>query len=86
MAFQGITAVEGEVKQLVELPGSAIIGTRVKAPFAINPEVFVLPMDNVLPTKVRNFQVPNSSMFSFRHREQALSHLYHPTLLMTFKP
>lgn len=53
MAFQGTVTPRGEVNQLLEIPGSAIIGTKIKAPFAINPEVYVLPMENVLPTKVR---------------------------------
>lgn len=52
MAFQGITAVRGAVEQLVEVDGSKLVGTKIKAPFAVNPEVYVLPMDNVLPTKV----------------------------------
>jgi leucyl-tRNA synthetase len=51
MAFQGITATPGQIEQLCELVGSQIIGTKVKAPFGINPEVYVLPMDNVLATK-----------------------------------
>ena len=51
MAFQGITAVRGQVNQLVEIDGSLLVGTKIKAPFSVNPEVYVLPMDNVLPTK-----------------------------------
>ncbi|CAK5271807.1 unnamed protein product [Mycena citricolor] len=51
MTFQGITKTRGEIDQLQELEGSAIVGTRIKAPFAINPEVYVLPMESVLPTK-----------------------------------
>jgi leucyl-tRNA synthetase len=54
MAFQGLTSERGAVHQLVEIHGSRLVGTRVKAPFAINPEVYVLPMENVLSTKVRN--------------------------------
>lgn len=53
MAFQGITAAKGEINKLLEIDGSRIIGTKIKAPFSINPEVYVLPMDNVLATKVR---------------------------------
>lgn len=52
MAFQGSTATYGQVDQLYEIEGSRIVGTKIKAPFAINPEVYVLPMDNVLATKV----------------------------------
>ncbi|KAJ7026734.1 hypothetical protein C8F04DRAFT_104879 [Mycena alexandri] len=51
MAFQGISRERGEINQLLEVDGAKLVGTRVKAPFAINPEVYVLPMDNVLPTK-----------------------------------
>ncbi|GLB44645.1 putative class-I aminoacyl-tRNA synthetase family protein [Lyophyllum shimeji] len=51
MAFQGIPATRGSVDQLVEISGDKLIGTKIKAPFAINPEVYVLPMDNVLATK-----------------------------------
>lgn len=53
MAFQGTSLPRGEVNQLAEIEGTKLVGTLVKAPFGINPEVYVLPMDNVLPTKVR---------------------------------
>jgi len=52
MAFQkDIFAARGEVKQIAEISGDLIIGTKVKAPFGVIPEVYVLPMDNVLPDK-----------------------------------
>ncbi|KAH9856352.1 leucine-tRNA ligase [Lenzites betulinus] len=51
MAFQGIMDVRGEVNQLLEVEGTALVGTKIKAPFSVNPEVYVLPMENVLPTK-----------------------------------
>ncbi|KAI0270544.1 hypothetical protein BC834DRAFT_922502 [Gloeopeniophorella convolvens] len=51
MAFQGIFDVRGQVNQLAELDGTAIVGAKIKAPFSVYPEVYVLPMDNVLPTK-----------------------------------
>ncbi|RPD60804.1 leucine-tRNA ligase [Lentinus tigrinus ALCF2SS1-6] len=51
MAFQGLTAVRGQVNQLTEIEGSLLVGTKIKAPLSINPEVYVLPMENVLPTK-----------------------------------
>lgn len=56
MAFQGTTTPRGAVEQLVEIEGSKIVGTRIKAPFALNPEVFVLPMDGVIATKVSRLQ------------------------------
>ena len=52
MAFQGTITPRGHIEQLAELDGSKIVGTKIKAPYAINPEVYVLPMDNVLATKV----------------------------------
>lgn len=52
MAFQGIMDVRGQVNQLLEVEGTAIVGTKIKAPFSVNPEVYVLPMENVLPSKV----------------------------------
>ncbi|KAI0651318.1 leucine-tRNA ligase [Trametes meyenii] len=51
MAFQGITAVRGQIDQLLEVDGTALVGTKIKAPFSVNPEVYVLPMENVLPGK-----------------------------------
>jgi len=52
MAFQGVITPRGHIEQLVEIEGSKIVGTKINAPFAINPQVYVLPMDNVLATKV----------------------------------
>lgn len=52
MAFQGIFSVRGQINQLAEIDGSKIVGTKISAPFSINPEVYVLPMENVLATKV----------------------------------
>ncbi|OBZ74498.1 putative leucine--tRNA ligase, cytoplasmic [Grifola frondosa] len=51
MTFQGITAVRGQVQELVSIDGAKLVGTKIRAPFAINPEVYVLPMENVLATK-----------------------------------
>ncbi|EPS94595.1 hypothetical protein FOMPIDRAFT_1054942 [Fomitopsis schrenkii] len=51
MAFQGITAVRGQVHQLTEVEGTALVGTKIKAPLSVYPEVHVLPMENVLATK-----------------------------------
>ena len=52
MAFQGAFKPHGQVNQLLEIDGSKIVGTKIKAPFALNPEVYVLPMETVLATKV----------------------------------
>ncbi|KAF8130297.1 hypothetical protein EV363DRAFT_1335768 [Boletus edulis] len=51
MAFQGLSPARGEVVQLVEIDGASIVGTKVKAPFAVIPEVYVLPMETVKATK-----------------------------------
>ncbi|EIN05837.1 leucyl-tRNA synthetase [Punctularia strigosozonata HHB-11173 SS5] len=51
MAFQGVFSQNGKVEQLLEIDGAKIVGTKIKAPFAVHPEVYVLPMENVLPTK-----------------------------------
>ncbi|KII84124.1 hypothetical protein PLICRDRAFT_179802 [Plicaturopsis crispa FD-325 SS-3] len=51
MAFQGIFATRGETNELITIAGAKLVGTKIKAPFSIHPEVYVLPMDNVLATK-----------------------------------
>jgi leucyl-tRNA synthetase len=87
MAFQGILEKSGEVTQLAEIDGAKLVGTKIKAPFAIHPEVYVLPMDNVLATKVSQFMLTISFPFltSFVHmtRVPELSPPFRQTLLMT---
>ncbi|KZT24984.1 leucyl-tRNA synthetase [Neolentinus lepideus HHB14362 ss-1] len=51
MTFQGIFDVRGQVNQLLEIDGTKIVGTKIKAPLSVYSEVYVLPMDNVLATK-----------------------------------
>ncbi|KAI9592671.1 hypothetical protein BDF19DRAFT_450584 [Syncephalis fuscata] len=51
MCFQGFSKQKGVHVRLATVQGSDLIGTRVKAPLSIYKEVYVLPMDNVLPTK-----------------------------------
>ncbi len=53
MAFQGVFSTRGQVHKLLDIDGSKIVGTKIKAPLAIHPEVYVLPMETVLATKVR---------------------------------
>jgi leucyl-tRNA synthetase len=65
MAFQEIIKPQGEPKKLAILKGSDIVGTKIKAPFSINPEVYVLPMEGVLPTK--------ASSAAYRHPEPTLT-------------
>ncbi|TIB36099.1 hypothetical protein E3P84_01047 [Wallemia ichthyophaga] len=51
MAFQGVTAYEGEVRKIATIKGSDIVGTSLKAPLAVLDRIFMLPMESVLPTK-----------------------------------
>ena len=58
MLYQGVFTPKGEVqdvntRKLAELNGKLIVGSKIQAPFAINPQVYVLPMETVLATKVR---------------------------------
>jgi leucyl-tRNA synthetase len=52
MAFQNVAKVRGQVNQLYEFDGSEIVGTKVHPPFGIYPEVYVLPMESAIATKV----------------------------------
>jgi leucyl-tRNA synthetase len=55
MAYQGIFDGErGNCEQLAEFKGADILGTKVVPPFGVAKEVYVLPMDGVLATKVSN--------------------------------
>ncbi|RXW19439.1 hypothetical protein EST38_g6424 [Candolleomyces aberdarensis] len=47
----GVITPRGNIEQLAKPLASIIIGTKIKASFVANPEVCVLPMDNVLATK-----------------------------------
>jgi hypothetical protein len=81
MTFQGVFDVRGQVNQLAELEGSAIVGAKIKAPFSVYPEVYVLPMDNVLPTKVQRRATLASESFQLTafFRVQVLSPRSHRT-------
>lgn len=53
MAYQGLLAVDGQVPaSLLEVKGSELIGSRVKAPNSVYESVWVVPMDGVSATKV----------------------------------
>ena len=52
MTFQGVFPARGEIPQLVEIIGSALVGTKLKAPLGVMSEVYVLPMESVKDTKV----------------------------------
>jgi leucyl-tRNA synthetase len=54
MAFQKIFDKEGELRKLADIKGAAVVGTKISAPLSIYSAVYVLPMENVLPTKVRD--------------------------------
>ena len=68
MAYQGIITPRGQIELLADLEGSRIVGTRVTAPFATHPEVYVLPMENVLSTKGTGIvtSVPSDSPDDFQ--------------------
>jgi leucyl-tRNA synthetase len=51
MAFQGVTAERGQVDIVATVPGSALVGSKIRAPFALCDEVYVVPMETVLATK-----------------------------------
>ena len=52
MAYQSVFETRGVIDQVAEIEGRVLIGTKIKAPFGIVPEVYVLPMESVLSTKV----------------------------------
>ena len=57
MLYQGVFTPKDRVKdvnerKLAELDGVAIVGSKIQAPLSINPQVYVLPMETVLATKV----------------------------------
>lgn len=53
MAYQKIFAQEGVINKLAEIKGELVVGTKIKAPLSTYDHVYVLPMENVLATKVR---------------------------------
>jgi leucyl-tRNA synthetase len=58
MAYQGIfDRPRGECASLVDFTGADVLGTKVSPPFGIASEVYVLPMDGVLATKVCEYPV-----------------------------
>lgn len=67
MSFQGLFEEEGKLKKLGEIKGIDVVGTKIKAPLSIYEEVWVLPMDGVLATKV------SSSRFFASFRDVASS-------------
>ena len=54
MAFQGTFHRErGVFSKVADVTGGDLIGTKVTPPFGLVKEVYVLPMEGVLATKVR---------------------------------
>ncbi|CAD6918265.1 unnamed protein product [Tilletia controversa] len=45
------TSQRGTVEKHAELKGADLIGNKIKAPFAIPDEIYILPMETVLATK-----------------------------------
>ena len=74
MAFQDISTSFGQIKQLCEIEGSKLVGTKVAAPFSLTPEVYVLPMDNVLATKVVVSLIDECKSTDFKTQGDRCSH------------
>uniref|UniRef100_A0A182QC67 leucine--tRNA ligase n=1 Tax=Anopheles farauti TaxID=69004 RepID=A0A182QC67_9DIPT len=51
MAYQGFTAVEGELRELVELVGQDILGLQLSAPLTSNKVIYALPMLSIKEDK-----------------------------------
>lgn len=52
MAFQDTLVERGKYEKVAQIKGSDLVGTKIKAPFSVYDEVYVLPMDGVLASKV----------------------------------
>jgi leucyl-tRNA synthetase len=52
MAYQGLLRTDDKVEKLGEVKGIDLVGTKIHAPLSVHQEVYLLPMDNVLATKV----------------------------------
>lgn len=53
MAFQGtFERPRGVFKKVMDVKGADLVGTKVRPPFGIVKEVYVLPMEGVLAAKV----------------------------------
>lgn len=69
MAFQGIFDYsEGVFEKAADVKGADVVGTKVRPPFGIAPEVYVLPMEGVLATKGTGVvtSVPSDSPDDYR--------------------
>lgn len=51
MSFQGLTPKRGEYRSLFKINGKKLIGSKINPPLAILKEVYVLPMESILPSK-----------------------------------
>lgn len=50
-AYQGIFDERGRIESIVNVPGSALVGSQLKAPLGVHEQVYVVPMETVLSTK-----------------------------------
>lgn len=67
MMFQDALAGEkGEPKSVVDIKGADLLGTKIRPPFGLVPEVYVLPMEGVLETKVGRALCQESSAHVYR--------------------
>ena len=60
---QAVVQERGKIEKLAAVPGAALVGTLLDAPLSLHRQVYVLPMDSVLPTKGTGVvtSVPSSS-------------------------
>ena len=63
MAFQDQLLERGKYDKVADVKGSSLIGTKIKAPNGVNPEVYVLPMDGVLANKVCHHSFSSSPAY-----------------------
>lgn len=70
MAFQGLfDAPRGVYNKVADVVGADLIGTKVRPPFGVAKEVYVLPMEGVLATKVRRRGFLSIQLTRFREQE-----------------
>ena len=81
-AYQGIFDERGRVECLTLVPGAALVGTQVHAPFSAHEQVYIVPMDTVLSTKGTGVVtcVPSDSPDDYA--TVSYTHLTLPTILL----
>jgi len=88
MAYQGIFEERGKLVKLAEVTGQELVGSKVSPPFGFHKEVYVLPMEGVLATKVRTLILvfaKSSADSRSTYRGPPLSRVYHRTRRTTMR-